>query len=187
MAISKEVLAAVIGAVPVVAAPLVGWLLEHRGDSQRSKKLESLDKRAQLVERLLALDKHLTDERRQMLEAELVYIEHDLVADRVREHAAGTTMVERLSVLRRFLLLYDQPTRKASIYRGFFWAFLFCGFLGAGSALLTLANAKPEEPHWPTAIFVLLFYSGIGLICRAAARQQLKRAQAAAARSQKGG
>ncbi len=185
MEISKEVVAAIIGAVPVVAAPLVAWMLDRRGEAKGIRRLEALEKRVQVIDRLLALDKHLTDERRETLEAELANIAQDLVADRAREHAAGKTAVERLTIVQRLLLLYDQPNRRASIYRGFFWAFLFCAFLGSGSALLTFSNEKPEQSPWPTALFVFLFYFVIALMCRQGAKQQLRRAQMSASRSQK--
>lgn len=179
MDIPKEVLVAIIGAIPALAAPLLSSLLQHRGFAQRTKELELLEKRVQVIERLLVLEKHLSDERKKMLQTELADIAQDLVADRVRERAAGGTVVERLPMLRRFLLVYEQPTSRASAYRNFFWFFLSISVLGFFSVLFV--GKTIESANWPIAAIGMLFYVMIGLFFRSAALRQQKRAQATAA------
>jgi hypothetical protein len=132
MQIPKEVYVALIGAIPALAT-LFSSFLQQRGSAHRAKEVEMLDRRVQVIERLLTLEKHLSDERKKLLQTELADIAQDLVADRLRERAAGGTAVERLPMLRRFLLVYEQPTKRASTYRGFFGSFsrlaFFWGFL----------------------------------------------------------
>lgn len=177
MEIPKEVLVAVIGAIPALLAPLISSSLQRQGFARKAKEVEVVEKRVQIIERLLTLEKHLSDERRKLLQIELADIAQDLVAERVRERASGGTVVERLPMLRRALLVYEQPTMKASVYRGFFWLFLSLGLLGG----LFSSFLKYGDADWPFAIIGGLFYIAIGLSFRAAALRQHKRAQASAA------
>ena len=179
MEIPKEVVVALIGAIPALAAPLLSSLLQRRGAAQRTRDVELLEKRVQIIERLLALDTHLSDERKKMLHAELADIAQDLVADRVRERVAGGTAIERLSILRRFFLIYEQPTTRASIYRGFFWVFFSFCVLGPLS-ILSLRKTEGVKV-WALAATGVVFYAMIGLFFRSAGVRQQKRAQTTAA------
>lgn len=180
MEIPREVAVAIIGAIPALAAPLFGSLLQRRGSAQKTKDVELLEKRIQIIERLLSLDKHLSEERKKMLQAELADITQDLVADRVRERVAGGASVEHLSFQRRFFLNYEQPTTRASIYRGFFWFFFSICVLFAISMLSVAITEGLEE--WPIFATGIVVYAMITLFFRSAAVRQLKRAQASAAR-----
>jgi len=179
MDIPKEVVVALIGAIPALLAPLVNSLLQRRGFAQSAKELEAVEKRIQITERLLTLEKYLSEDKRKLLRAELAAVAQDLVAERVREHAAGGTEVEGLPFLRRALLIYAQPTMRASVYRGFFWFFLFFGILGGVSA--SFVSLQSGDTEWPFAVIGGLFYVVIGLFFRSAALRQQKRAQASAA------
>lgn len=181
MEIPREVLVAIIGAIPVLLAPLIGSSLQRRDLAERAQEVEVLGKRVQLIERLLALDKHLSDERRKLLQVELADIAQDVVAERRKERAAGGTVVERLSFVHRSLLLYELPTTRASVYRGFFWFFLSIGVVGGFSG--ALLPSKSGDSDWPFALIGGLLYIAIGLAFRGAAVRQHKRAQANAAKS----
>jgi hypothetical protein len=178
MQLSKEVLVAIIGAVPAIAAPPISWLLQHRGDAQKAREVEALERRVQLIERLLALEKHLSDERKKMLQAELAHIAEDLVADRARERAAGETVVEGLPKLRRLLLLYDQPTARASVYRALFWILVGFPLFGA----VSVVSLPETTTEWPVFALGMSVYLVVGLLFRSAAVRQQKRARAVAAR-----
>lgn len=179
MEIPREVVVALIGAIPALAAPLFSSLLQRRGAAQKSRDVELLEKRVNVIERLLALDKYLPDDHKAILRSELADITQDLVAERVRERAAGGTIVERLSVLRRFFLIYEQPTTRATIYRGFFWFFLF---IAVGIPLSIIPAMKLEGAEtWPITFFGTAFYGMVALFFRSAAIRQQKRAQTAAA------
>lgn len=184
MEISKEVAVAIIGVIPALAAPLFSSLLQRRGAAQKTRDVELLDKRVQIIERLLILDKHLSDERKKMLQAELANIAQDLVADRVRERIAGGVSVEHLSILRRFFLIYEQPTTRASIYRGFFWFFFIVSVFPSFPILFFTFSEQGIEGI-VTALFpiasMFIFYGMIALFFRSAAVRQQKRAQTAAA------
>ena len=175
MHLQTEVLVAVIGAISALLAPRISFLLQRQGLSQKAKEVEVLDKRAQIIERLLALERHLSEARTKQLQAELAEIAQDVIAERARELAAGATVVERLSFLRRALLVYEQPTMRASVYRGFYWFFLSVALVGGLSVSLLPSVERLS------AVIGGLFYVVIGLLFRSAARRQQKRTQARAA------
>lgn len=179
---------AIIGTIPAIAAPLISWLLPHRGFARRTRDLEALGKKVQLIERLVGLEEHLSEQQKKMLWAELADIAEDLVADRARVRSAVRMEVKGLSKLRLFLLLYDQPTTRASVYRVLFWSLWVFGLLG-GLSLLTLTIAGKSDldgRELPIAMLGTMFYLGLGLIFRSAARKQQKRARALAARDSSG-
>ena len=173
MEIPKEILIAIIGAVPAIAAPLISSLIQRRGAAQKTIEVELLEKRVQVIERLLSLDKHLTDDRTILLQEELAEITQDLISDRVKERLGKETVIDSLSTIRRFFLIYVQPTIKASVYRGFFWFFCFIATFGSISVLL-LGSELYDHEILMTTIFGLVFYGGIGLLFRSAAIRQLR-------------
>ena len=187
MDIPKEVVVAMIAAIPGLAAPLFSSLLQKRGLAQRTKEVEMLEKRVQVIERLLMLEKHLSDERKKMLQIELADIVQDMVADRVRERAAGGTVVERLPMLHRVFLVYQQPTTRASVYRGFFWVLISIGIFTPFSAIAVAFSEEVTANDLPYLLIVYiggsLFYVMLGLVFRSAALRQQKQAQAAAERT----
>lgn len=177
--VTAQVVVAVIGAIPVLLAPLITSLLQRQGFFQKAKEVEMIEKRVQIIEKLLALEEHLPDERKNMLKVELADIAQDLVAERVSVSVAGGAAVERLSFLGRAFLVYEQPTLRASIYRGFFWFFLSVGLLaGLSTALLGIESG---EMDWPVVVIGASLYIVIGLFFRAAALRQRKRVKASAA------
>lgn len=179
--VTTQVVVAIIGATPVLLAPLVTSLLQRQGYAQKAKEVEMIEKRVQIIERLLALDEHLSDERKNLLKVELADIAQDLVAERSRVSVAGSMAVERLSFLSRTLLVYEQPTLRASVYRGFFWFFLSVGLLVALVAPFADMQSENTDMNWPFAVFGALFYVVIGLLFRSAALRQHKRVKAGAA------
>ena len=130
----------------------------------------------------------ITDEEKKIIRAELAYIAMDLVADRTRERAAGKMEVKLLSPVRRFLLLYEQPTTRASVYRALFWILSAFGLFSGILTLMMPYQLEPgiSAPKWSMALFGMLFYLGIGYLFRSAARRQLKRAHELAARESEG-
>jgi len=174
MEIPKEVVVAIIGAIPALAAPLVSSLIQRQGDAQKTRGVELLEKRVQIIERLLSLDKYLSNDRAILLQEELDDIAQDLIADRVKERLVSGVVVDKISTLRRFLLIYEQPTIKASVYRGFFWFFCFITTVG-GTSVLLLGSEFYEYEIMMTTLFGLIFYGGIGLLFRSAAIRQQKK------------
>jgi len=182
MEIPKEVWAAAIGATPALLALFVTWLLENRGTSRRLKHVTELEKRVQVIEKILALGNPLTADFQKRLRDELTEIGQDLFANRDQERTAGKTSVERLGRLRRWLLFYPQPSLSAHIYRVLYWFFLSVSLLIALAIVLTLfGGQKSPESYW--ILPALLFYPFIAYLFYAAARRQQRRAQAMAARS----
>jgi hypothetical protein len=171
--IPTQVVVAIIGATPALLAPLVTSLLQRRGSAREARELETIEKRVLIIERLLALEKHLPDGRKKLLQDELADIAQDLVTKRTRDFAVADTVVERLSFLKRVFLVYQQPTLSASVYRGFFWFFFSFGILGSLSTFLV--GVQSDDPDWPFAIIGALLYIVIGLLFRAAALRQRKR------------
>ena len=107
MAIPKEVVASAIGAIPALLAPVISSFLQRRGFAQKAKEMDVVEKRVEIIERLLMLENNLSYERKRLLQVELADIAQDLVAERVRERAAGATVVARLPIHRRWLLSRD--------------------------------------------------------------------------------
>jgi len=183
----KEVVAAIIATIPAVLAPLASFWLQRQGFTYKAKELDVIEKRVQLIERLLALEGQLSAERRSALQQELADIARDLVAERSRERTAGATAVEQFSAWRRLLLAYEQPTMKASVYRGFFWFFLGLSVLVVFSSWTIGIESGDEQPGdgvWMSAgiaLSGLVLYGGIGAIFRSAALRQHKQARASAA------
>jgi len=182
MDIPKEVWPAAVGAVPALLALFVTWILENRGSSQRLKHVTELEKRVQVIEKLLSLENSLPADFQEMLRVELTEIAQDLVANRVQERTAGETSVERLGRLRRWFLVYAQPSLSAHIYRALYWLFLAV-VLFAALGILIEGTMRPELVL-PLAVG-LLVYLLIAYLFRTAALRQQKRAQATAARSVK--
>lgn len=175
MEIQKEVWVAIISAAPALLAPLLSWILQYRGVAQKIRELDVLEKRIQVIERLNGIGDALPEESRRVLRAELAAITQDLIADREREHAAGSTIVSHLPNWRRLLLYYEQPTAKASIYRGCYW---FCLF----GALSMISVGFEGDTLLGAAIPGMIFYLFIGLLFRGAAMRQQNRAAENAAR-----
>jgi len=184
---SPDVVPAIIGAIPALLAPFASSWMQRQGFTYKAKELDVIEKRVQLIERLLALEGQLSAERRSALQQELAEIARDLVAERSRERAAGATAVDQFSAWRRVLLVYEQPTMKASVYRGFFWFFLGLGVLVVLSSWMIgveSGSGHPEGGVGTSAVIAfsgLLLYGGIGAIFRSAALRQHRRAQASAA------
>lgn len=178
MDIPKEVVVAVIGAIPALLAPLVSSFLQRRGFAQKAKEVEVVDKQVQIIERLLSLEKHLSEEEKKLLQIQLADITQDIVQERKREQTVGETVVESLPIHHRWLLVYEQPTMRASVYRGFYWFFLAIVVLGGISA--SIASLQHGDTDWPFAIIGGLFYVTIALAFRAAALRQQKLAKASA-------
>ena len=178
MDISPQIVGAAIAAIPPLLSPWFSSSFQQRGLTQKAKEAEVIEKRIQVIEQLLALGQHLSEEKKNILQAELANIVQDIVAERQREHAAVGTDVRILPWWNRYLLLYDQPTLRASVYRGIYWFFLFIGIFGAFS--ISVLSYESEDPDLPFAIIGALVYVVIGLFFRAAAVRQQKRAQALA-------
>lgn len=174
--IPKEILVAVIGAVSALLAPLLSSFLQRSGNAQKAKELEVVEKQVQIIERLLTLEKYLSDERRKLLQTELADLAREVVAERVRERSPSATVVDRLPMWRRWFLAYEQPTMRASVYRGFFWFFLVIGVLGG--TLGTMGSLQTGGADWPFAVIGGLFYLAIGLAFYFAALRQQKQAEA---------
>ncbi len=178
MDIPREVLVALIGAVPAMLAPLISSFMQRRGFAQKAREVEVAEKRVQIIERLLSLEEHLSEKSKKLLQTELADIAKDFVEERIRERSAVETVVESLPIRRRWLLAYEQPTLRASVYRGFFWFFLAIGCLGGISGIIV--NLQYGDKDWPFVMIGGLFYIAIGLAFRTAALRQQKRAQGSA-------
>ena len=183
MDIPTEVITAIIAATPGLVGIIVSWILQHQESARSVKQIDTLYKRVQVIERLLTLEKHLTDERRDILITELAEIAEDLVTERVKERTAGAKTLELMPRLRRWLLLYDQPTWKASLYRAFYWIFTF--FIGGMGSFVTFSMPIADWDRPFLVFFPILFYVAIGIIFRSAAVRQQKQAQETAGRAAK--
>src|SRR5262245_16172465 len=187
MAIPIAIYGPIIAAIPALLVPLLSPLMQRLGFARQEKEIGVFQKRLQIIEQLLTLEKHLSDETRNLLTNELADIAHDLVADRGRERSAVKTVLHRLSIFERFLLIYPQPTMRAFIYRGMFWFLLSLGVLFIISVFIDpIINAFVYEGALyfdPSKIFpfasIGAFYVAIGLLFRGLALRQLKRSQAA--------
>ncbi|UCH63543.1 MAG: hypothetical protein JSU77_03610 [Fidelibacterota bacterium] len=118
--------------VPAISAPFIAWFLSQRGVSRQSKEFEWLLNRTELVERLRAFIEHRDEVGKknviEALNAEVDDILGDLSAlresERERERLARIATTERIPRWRHFLLLYEQASLSASIYRVLFYLFL---------------------------------------------------------------
>lgn len=173
MEIPKEIIAAAIAAIPAVLAPWISSSLQRRGLARKAREVEVIEKRVQVIERLLSLDQQLSEDKRNILQDELADIVHDIVAERAEERSVIGTDASKLPRWKRYLLFYSQPTLKASVYRGFYWLFLFFVLI-----MLIFPFIEETKEPLPVAIFGGLFYLAIGLTFRAAAVRQQKHAQA---------
>jgi hypothetical protein len=175
MTISRDISIAIITAIPLLMSPLMSFLFHRWGLARKVKEIELCEKRVRIIERLLTLEKHVSDsdEARNLLQIERAAILQKLGAERVRECNACETVVERLSIMRRTLLLYQQPTMKASIYRGFFWFFFSFGVLGILFMSFAVWQFGKKE-DWLLPLGGLV-YVAIGLLFRAIALRQLER------------
>jgi len=182
MELSPEIIGAAIAAVPALLAPWISSSLQRRGLARKAREVEVIEKRVQVIERLLNLDKHLSEEEKNTLQAELADIVQDIVVERVRERTAAGTDVGILPRWNQYLLLYEQPNLKASVYRGFYWFFLAIGIVGAFS--ISALSYETADPDMPFAIIGALFYVVIGLFFRKAAMRQQESAQAQAKEKQ---
>jgi hypothetical protein len=193
MLIQREFLPALPSAIAAVLAPLIIFLLERRGLARKAKEIEVVEKRVQIIDRLLTLEKHLPDETKNQLPIELANIAQKLVAqnrvaEQVRERIAHETSVQRRPIWRRFLLVYPLPTIRAHIYRGVFWFLLLLSVLFLSYGLLQTRHLPGRfmllcTPGGFTmlvlpSLVVLLFNVVIGLQFRGAALRELKRFQA---------
>ena len=174
----------IIGAILAVLSPWLNSSFQQRALVQKAKESEVIDKRVQVIERLLALDQHLSESEKAILETELADIVQDVIAERERERTAAGADVKTLPRWNRYILLYEQPNLKASVYRGFFWFFLAIGIFGALSMALLSDETTGLESDLGFAILGASFYVVISLFFRAAAVRQQKSAQARAKEKQ---
>src|SRR5262245_23642275 len=177
MNVPWEKTAGMITAGSAFLAALINYLSQHVGLARKTNEIEVVVKRVQLIEELLKLD--LSDETRNPLKNELTYTAKHLIAERARERTAIDTDFEGLPILRRALLVYQQPTLRASVYRGLFWLFLSISVWVCLSVLVVVLSIG--SPVWPIALFGGVVYFAISLVFRALAIHQLKLAKARAA------
>lgn len=160
-----------IAILPAVLTPLLAWLLAQRGVARRTSQIEQLLKRTELVERLRALPTGAAPGRRdELLDDEVRDIVADLAALTEPKQAIAAGPVRRQSRLSRFLLFYEQPSRKAYIYRAVFYLFSLFGLVGGLGA--AFSGTKTDS------YFGLLgggFYIGVGFLFRSAAVRAIER------------
>jgi hypothetical protein len=169
--------------LPAVIAPLIAWLTSTRATSRRSSELDFLLRRIELVERVQKIQGQTTTGSTRVLTAEVQDIVEDLTNLRLGTTLHAPTMVQdQPSRWRRWILAYDQPSRKGSVYKLFFYILVVFGILGGIGTLTSGLDTSPGAPGMleQTVIRVLgvSVYLGIGLAFRyAAIREYHKRMQ----------
>src|SRR5258706_4008395 len=169
--------------IPAVIAPLIAWLTSTRATSRRSSELDFLLRRIELVERVQKIQGQTTTGSTQALTAEVQDIAEDLTNLRLGTTLHASTMVQdQPSRWRRWILAYDQPSRKGSVYKLFFYIFVVFGILGGIGSLTSGLDTGPGAPGMleQTVVSVLgvCVYLGLGLAFRyAAIREYHKRMQ----------
>lgn len=171
----RDLLIAIVGAAPAVLAPLISWVFTRMGVNSKSMELELLERQVGLIQKLGALEDDLLGQQKERLRTEVAEIVHDLVVDRERERKSGGTDTRGFRWVKRFLLLYEQPNLRASIYRLMFWALSIFGLFVSVSVL---AGNRELGPDWLAVFsFGAILYIGSALLFRAAARRQQNRAR----------
>jgi hypothetical protein len=171
----KEIIVALIGLASATLVPFVSSLLQRRNFDERSGEAGLLEKRVQLIERLLANRRHLPETDRTKLEKELAHIVEQVVELHSTERERAEPQTESLSWWRRALLVYEQPNLKASIYRWGFWIFTGIGLLG-GTATVSSDSVANDTFY---AVLGGLLYIAIGWALRSAAVRQKRRSHVA--------
>jgi hypothetical protein len=164
---SDALIVGIIAAVAGLLSPVVGWFLNQQGESRRTKKLEALKARIDLIEKLSdsrvrppEIDNDIEKVKIREIRAVLAEMEALSETERARIAISGAEM----SRWKRATLAYDQISHKGRIYKGLFYAFTFFAVAGAAAGL---SVSTPGE--WVFALIGCAFYLMIGLAFRRAA------------------
>jgi hypothetical protein len=164
--------------LPAVIAPLIAWVTSLRTASRRSSELDFLLRRIELVERVQKIQGETGSAR--ALTAEVQDIVADLTSLRLGTTLHASTMAENQpSRWRRWLLAFDQPSRKGAVYKALFYIFMVFGILGGIGMLTSDRDTGPGAPSmFEQAVIGVLgvsVYLAIGLAFRYAAIREYHR------------
>ena len=169
-----------IAGLPAVLAPSIAWLLSQIGVGRRTKDIEHLQKRIELVERLRPLQENNELKKRQFnekLDAVVMDIVEDLAAFRETEQPVHAAAIQAQSRWRRFFLLYEQASIKGRIYRVLFYMFLF--FAVAMPVLYSTMGSSVgvKQGGVGVGLFSGVFYMVLCLLFRSAAVSNYRKMQ----------
>ena len=164
---SEVLIVAIITAVAGLLSPIVGWFLNQQGVSRRTKELQALKARIDLLEKLSdsrARYPQFDDDIETLGQREMrgVLAEIESLSETVRARLAANK--SEMSRWKRASLTYDQISLKGNIYKWLFYVFALVALFGTSSAL-----AVGDKGQWVFAIIGGVFYFLIGLAFRRAA------------------
>src|SRR5262249_49762950 len=107
----------IITAIPAIVVPMVSFLLERNGIAARIRETKLFEKRVQLIERLLANGSAVGVDERKQLEDELRHVVQQVLERQADSRSAVKSNVDTMDWWQRWLLLYEQPNSKASVFR----------------------------------------------------------------------
>ena len=159
-------------------APLIGWLLSQRGIGRRTKEIENLLKRIELVERLQSLQKNeglIKSSFSENLDVIVADIVKDLAEFREKEQPIQVTALQAQPWWQRFLLLYEQASLKGKVFKVLFYMFLFIAVF-----MVVMPLVPDQSPAFSDSIigyFSGAFYMFLSLYFRAAAARDYRKRQ----------
>lgn len=171
------IIPALCGLLSKLLVPVIEWFLSHRSVSKkRTKRIDALLNRIELVEKLRSIQESSSDSLRirdivQFCWDDILRGFESLMPIETRWPLVPG---EGLRRWRRFLLLYKQPSLKGKVHTVFFHVFLFVAPV-VGTVCLIYPVENSSKYEWVYPVSGVVFYLVLALLFRAVAVHTYKK------------
>jgi hypothetical protein len=160
-----------VATLPVILSPIVAWFLGRSRISKDAATIDYLNKRLDVLERLNKLHTQLTEGPiRPFLETEIEHCRAFLhQPPTFIPHGAEVAVAAPQSRWARFFLTQPAVSQRKRIFKGLFYFFFAVSLF---YPLIWLFFSKPplSQDTLLDVVFASVFYLGLGLVFRRAAR-----------------